>query len=101
MLEALRTSETSVCSNETTRRYITESSNIHTRRRENLKSHFVITVRRSACSNNLGIAELVFMKFDIGEFYEIFRHISLKSGSSNRHYTKLKFISAPISGETR
>jgi len=39
MMEAVRTSETSVYYNETTRRYIPEGSNLHTRRRENLKSH--------------------------------------------------------------
>jgi hypothetical protein len=39
MMEAVRTSETLVYSNETTRRYIPEDSNPHTRHRENLKSH--------------------------------------------------------------
>jgi hypothetical protein len=39
-MEAVRTSETSVHSNETTRRYIPEDSILHTRR-ENLKSHKV------------------------------------------------------------
>jgi len=38
-MEAVRSSETSVCSNETTRRYIPEGSHLHTRRRDNLKSH--------------------------------------------------------------
>jgi hypothetical protein len=38
MLEAVSTCETSVYS-ETTRCYMPESSNLHTRRRENLKSH--------------------------------------------------------------
>jgi hypothetical protein len=37
-MDAVRTSETSVYS-ETTGRYIPEGSNLHTRRRENLKSH--------------------------------------------------------------
>jgi hypothetical protein len=37
-MEAVRTSETSVYSNETTRRYISEESHLHTRLRENLKS---------------------------------------------------------------
>jgi hypothetical protein len=40
MMEAVRTSETSVYS-ETTRRYIPEGSNLHTRRRENLKSRMI------------------------------------------------------------
>jgi len=37
-MEAVSTSEKSVYSNETTRYYITESSSLHTRRRENRKS---------------------------------------------------------------
>jgi hypothetical protein len=40
-MEAVHISETSVYSNETTRRYIPEGANLHTRRRENLKSHTV------------------------------------------------------------
>jgi hypothetical protein len=36
--EAVRTSETSVYSNETTQRYNPEGPNIHTRRRESLQS---------------------------------------------------------------
>jgi len=40
----VRTSETSVYCNETTRRYISEGSNLHTRRRENLESHIYIFV---------------------------------------------------------
>jgi hypothetical protein len=46
MIEAVRISETSVNSNETTRLYIPEGSNFHIRRRENLKSHtgeFLVT----------------------------------------------------------
>jgi hypothetical protein len=39
MMEAVRTSETLVYSNETTRRYIPDDSKLHTSRRENLKSH--------------------------------------------------------------
>jgi hypothetical protein len=39
MMEAVRTSETSVKFNLNTRRYIAEYSELHTRRRENLKSH--------------------------------------------------------------
>jgi hypothetical protein len=42
MIEAVRTFETSVYSNETTRRYIPEDSKLHTRSRENLKSHLVL-----------------------------------------------------------
>jgi hypothetical protein len=37
-IEAVRTSETSGHSNETTRRYIPVDSKLHTRRRESLKS---------------------------------------------------------------
>jgi hypothetical protein len=39
MMEAVSTSETSVNFYETTRRNIAEGGHIHTRRRENLKSH--------------------------------------------------------------
>jgi hypothetical protein len=39
MMEAVRTCETSVYANETTRRYIPQGSNIHTRRHEYLKAH--------------------------------------------------------------
>jgi hypothetical protein len=39
MMEAVRTSETSVNFNVTTRLYIPEDSNVHARRRENFKSH--------------------------------------------------------------
>jgi hypothetical protein len=45
MMEAVRTSETSVNTNFTTRRYITEDSKLHTRRRENLKSHILLHVK--------------------------------------------------------
>jgi hypothetical protein len=39
MMEAASTSETSVNFYQTTRRYNTEDSHVHTRRRENLKSY--------------------------------------------------------------
>jgi hypothetical protein len=39
MMEAVRSSETSVIFKVTIRRYIPEDSKLHTRRRENLKSH--------------------------------------------------------------
>jgi hypothetical protein len=39
MMEAVRTSETSVNFNVSTWRYIPEDSTLHTRGRENLKSH--------------------------------------------------------------
>jgi hypothetical protein len=39
MIEAANTSETSVNFYQTTRRNIPEDSHLHTRRRENLKSH--------------------------------------------------------------
>jgi hypothetical protein len=43
MTEAVRASETSAYLNETTRRYIPEGYH-HTRRRENLISHSVVTI---------------------------------------------------------
>jgi hypothetical protein len=39
MMEAVRTSETTVHSNEKTWHYIPKDSKLHTRRREKLKSH--------------------------------------------------------------
>jgi hypothetical protein len=44
MMEAVRTSETSVSFNMTTWRYIPEDSKLHTRRRVDLKSHIEILV---------------------------------------------------------
>jgi hypothetical protein len=44
MMEAARTSETSVDIQLRTRQYIPEDSEIHTRRRENLKSHVLFLV---------------------------------------------------------
>jgi hypothetical protein len=58
MMEAVRTSETSV-DNHFTRQYIPEdNSEHHTRRRENLKSHIIlqsytkVTVSFLQCNNN-------------------------------------------------
>jgi hypothetical protein len=44
MIEAVRTSETSVNFNVTKQRYIPEVSELHSRRSENLKSHTKMTV---------------------------------------------------------
>jgi hypothetical protein len=44
MKKAVRISETLFYSNETTWRYIREGSNLHNRRRENLKSRIEISV---------------------------------------------------------
>jgi hypothetical protein len=49
-MEAVRTSETSVNFNVTTRRYIPEESKLYTRRRKNLKSH-----KANGLSGNQGI----------------------------------------------
>jgi hypothetical protein len=55
MMEAVRTSETSV-DNHFTRQYNPEdSSEHHTRRRENLKSHFDYHVFENIPGNMLGI----------------------------------------------
>jgi hypothetical protein len=45
MMEAVRTSETSIYSNETTRRYIPEGSTLHTCHRDNLKSYKLLPIR--------------------------------------------------------
>jgi hypothetical protein len=47
----LRTSETSVNFNVTARRYIPEDSELHIRRRENLKSHKFLTYFLSTTAN--------------------------------------------------
>jgi hypothetical protein len=46
-VEAVRTSVTSVCINETTRRYVPESCHLHTRHREELKSYIYTQVSQS------------------------------------------------------
>jgi hypothetical protein len=43
MMEAVRTSETSINFNVTTRRYIPEDSKLYTHRRENLNPHIRFT----------------------------------------------------------
>jgi hypothetical protein len=56
MMEAVRTSETSVSFNVTTQINIPEDSKLHTRRRENLKSHPVLSsTTRAAVSALLSI----------------------------------------------
>jgi hypothetical protein len=42
-MEGVRTHEMSVYFNESTRRYITEDSHLHTRHCENMKSHMSVT----------------------------------------------------------
>jgi len=49
MMEAARTSETSVDIQLRTRQYIPEDSELHTRRRENLKSHGIIARSSKSC----------------------------------------------------
>jgi hypothetical protein len=44
MMEATSTSETSVDIQLITRQYIPEDSELHTRRRENLKSHIIAVI---------------------------------------------------------
>jgi hypothetical protein len=48
MTEEVRTSEMSVYSNETTRRYIPEGSHLHTSRRQNMKPGIVISLFNTA-----------------------------------------------------
>jgi hypothetical protein len=52
--EAVHTSETSVNFNVTTRRYIQEDSEFHTRRHENLKSHTIHQHHHMALQPNWG-----------------------------------------------
>jgi hypothetical protein len=53
MMEAVRTSETSVYSSNTTRHYIPESYHLSNRRYENLNSHFVHITHNTICSIKL------------------------------------------------
>jgi hypothetical protein len=64
MMEAVRTSETLVNFNVTTRRYNPEDSKRHTRRRENLKSHKVIISLNS-------INQLIFVVVKFGVLFEV------------------------------
>jgi hypothetical protein len=50
MMEAVSTYETSVNFYQTTRRNIPEDSHLHTRRRENLKSHLRIPLKQEITS---------------------------------------------------
>jgi hypothetical protein len=58
MMGAVRTSETPVCSNEATRRYIPEGSHVHTRRRENMKSHIL-----QSCLTLYGVFLIILSSF--------------------------------------
>jgi hypothetical protein len=64
MMEAVRTSETLVNFNVTTRRYNPEDSKRHTRCRENLKSHKVIISLNS-------INQLIFVVVKCGVLFEV------------------------------
>jgi hypothetical protein len=63
-MEAVCISETAVHSNETTWLYIPEDSKLHTRRRENLKSH------KAECSVQLQVLQRADRSFK--EYYQIF-----------------------------
>jgi hypothetical protein len=56
MMEAARTSETSVDIQLRTRQYFPEDSELHTRRRENLKSHTVLLDRAVSFKNSIHIS---------------------------------------------
>jgi hypothetical protein len=60
MMEAVRTSETSVHSNESTRRYIPDDSKRHTRRRDNLKSYMYQT-RVDSNTNSLCLFAVLYI----------------------------------------
>jgi hypothetical protein len=57
MMEAVRNSETSLHFNDTTRRSIPEGCHLHTRRRENLKSHDALSSSFYTESNDKMITE--------------------------------------------
>jgi hypothetical protein len=55
MMEAVRTYEMSVYFNEATRRYVSESCHLHTLRRENLNSHFLLLYFHNSRSSVYGL----------------------------------------------
>jgi hypothetical protein len=59
MMDAVRTSETSVYCNETTRRSISEGSNVHTRRSENSKSHSIYLFVCGLFNDTFSIAKII------------------------------------------
>jgi hypothetical protein len=72
MMKAVRTSEPSVYYNETTQRSTSEGSNLHTRLRENLKSHIdqkVVAVHGSPCAANPLILILMRLWKTFGKTY--------------------------------
>jgi hypothetical protein len=76
MMAAVCTSATSVCSNETTRRYIPEGCCLHTRRLESLKSH--IKQFRYACRWPVAVTHLdgtrysrLALSFDFGSVWSV------------------------------
>jgi hypothetical protein len=90
LMEAVRTSETSVCFKETTRRYIPEGCYFHTRRRLNLKSHkFIVfslspVVRRPQFDKHwlmlaiVSVASLLSIVATYMYFYIHYEHSELK-----------------------
>jgi hypothetical protein len=89
MMEAARTSETSVDIELRTRQCIPEDSELHTRRHENLKSHkmtsvcscsqvhlFIITVRYAFCIRLYFLSFLFFLSLFLYDFFLFLLHVS-------------------------
>jgi hypothetical protein len=70
MMEAARTSETSEDIQLRTRQYIPEDSELHTRRRENLKSHKRIYCLEKVQINQLNVYLQFKLRYDVCYTYE-------------------------------
>jgi hypothetical protein len=78
MMEAVRTSETSINFNMTTRRYIPEDSKLHTRHRENLKFHMFFRWTERALVSLIGLHHIIIiMIMNIVKIY-VLRRVPLK-----------------------
>jgi hypothetical protein len=102
MMEAARTSETSA-DNYFTRQYIPEdNSELHTRRRENLKSHILKTIRNLVTKSNskLCVKFCLSLSLSLREMdlnYYINREITV-TFASNKYHSNLKMA---VSGMLR
>jgi hypothetical protein len=79
MMEAVRTSETSINFNMTTRRYIPEDSKLHTPHRENLKFHVFLRWTERALVSLIGLHHIIIiiMIMNIIKIY-VLRRVPLK-----------------------
>jgi hypothetical protein len=117
MIEAARTSETSVDIDSTTQQYIPEDSELHTRRRENLKSHIPLLVfncnlfhRLSISFQAIRLPILTFLSFgNVIPYYRKYllalrtlsRNAARKSANYSPHFTRKSLRGDVGSGAVR